>query len=259
MRAKTTPICRKFAVLAHPHPNSTSNNSNLRQLRAKTTPICRKFPVGVGDDRGVTVPSVAADDAGAVRRVADVLRAGGVVVMPTDTVYGLAALPSMAAATRRIFELKGREQDVPLAVLCADTTQAAGLTTPAGAETVRALSRFWPGPLTVVLPRRDGLELHLGEPPDTVGVRVPALDFVRGLARAVGPVAATSANRHGLPTPAGALDAAASLVQPPDLVVDGGPAPGSASTVVDATVVPWRVLREGPLPAAAVLSVAPRR
>jgi L-threonylcarbamoyladenylate synthase len=178
--------------------------------------------------------------------VVRVLERGGVVVLPTDTVYGLATLPTSAAAVDRLLALKGRGRDVPLAVLCADADQALALAGPvAGIAAVAA--RYWPGPLTIVVPRREGLAFHLGAPPDTIGLRVPDHDLVRAVAARTGPIAATSANRHGEPTPDTAAGAEASLAGPVDLVVDGGRLDAGASTVVDATTSPWTSLRHGPI------------
>ena len=127
--------------------------------------------------------------------------AGGVVLLPTDTVYGLAALPGISSATARLFALKGRAAEAPLAVLCADQSQALSLAAVPAARPLGAVaSRWWPGPLTVVAQRRAGVELHLGEPSATVGLRVPDHDLVRAIASAVGPIAVTSANHHGRPT-----------------------------------------------------------
>lgn len=190
----------------------------------------------------------------AVERVAAALAAGGAVVLPTDTVYGLAALPRDHAATDRLFELKGRSAHTPLAVLCADVDQVLELVDPSVEGLVRAAGqRWWPGPLTLVLPRRIGVHLYLGEPDTTIGVRIPDHGLVRAVAAAVGPVAATSANRHGEPTPASAAGAAAALGPGVALVVDGGDLTVTASTVVDATQRPWVVLREGPIAGGEVL------
>lgn len=181
------------------------------------------------------------------RRVADVLASGGVVLLPTDTVYGLVALPADADATRRVFALKGRAADVPMAVLC--ESPEAGLALAASVpEAARRLAEVhWPGPLTLVLHRRPGLEWHIGDPVDTVGVRCPDHPLLRAVTALVGPVAATSANRHGMPTPDNAVEAAASLTDEVDLVVDGGLLPGTASSVIDATGESLRILRPGPI------------
>ena len=206
------------------------------------------------------VASSDADDPGAVDRVVAALTAGELVVVPTDTVYGLAALPHDRPAMERLFALKGRDERVPVAVLCADVEQALALTTAPVDPAVRAAAeRWWPGPLTLVLPRRDGLHLHLGEPETTIGVRVPDHDLVRSVAARVGPIAVTSANPHGAP-PATTADAAQAGLGPGvAVVVDGGPSARDASTVIDATQRGWRVLRDGPLPAADVIATATDR
>jgi tRNA threonylcarbamoyl adenosine modification protein (Sua5/YciO/YrdC/YwlC family) len=192
------------------------------------------------------------------RQVAGARSSGAVVVLPTDTVYGLAALPADRSATDRLFDLKGRSASTPLAVLGAEVEQLMELVEPgAGAAAGQAAARFWPGPLTLVLPRRPGVELHLGEPVDTIGLRLPDHALVREVARLVGPIAATSANRHGeapVTTAAAAIEALGAGLA---LVVDGGTLPVTASTVVDTTSRPWRTLREGPIPSVDVLALAP--
>lgn len=178
-----------------------------------------------------------------VEEVAGVLRAGGAVVLPTDTVYGLAAL---AGHEDRLYELKDRPDAVPIAVLVAGPEQAAA----AGRfdeRSRRLVDALWPGPLTVVVERVDGT--------GTVGLRCPDDPWLRALCEAVGPLPTTSANRHGRPTPPTAAEAAADLAGEADLVVDGGPRGGVASTVVDVTGDEPRVLREGALASVEVLAL----
>jgi len=190
--------------------------------------------------RGGAVDDVAA--------AADVLRAGGVVLLPTDTLYGVAVATDVPGATERLFSLKGRDRDVPIAVLVADAVQAWTLVAPPVPEVAAGLAaRFWPGALTLVLRREPSWTVDLGGDATTVGLRCPDHELVRALCRSVGPLATTSANRHGHPTPPTAQDAAAELGAV-DLVVDGGRLQGMASTVVDCTVEPVRVLREGAIP-----------
>lgn len=184
---------------------------------------------------------------GTVRAAAALLRRGLVVALPTDTVYGLAALPGLASATRRLFELKGRAADVPIAVLCAATNQALGLAEPPSPEVRRVVERLWPGPLTVVLRRRRDVDFDLGRPTGTIGLRCPDHDLVRALAREVGPLATTSANHHGEPTPLTAAEVAQLFGDEVGMVLDGGACAGTPSTVVDAVGPGWRVLREGPI------------
>lgn len=207
----------------------------------------------------MTSPRIALSDdpSSAVEHIAAALLAGGVVLLPTDTVYGLVALPGIASATARLFELKGRATATPLAVLCADLDQAVALAAlEAGPALAAVGARWWPGPLTIVAPRRPGLDLHLGSPSTTIGLRVPDHDVVRAVASLVGPVAATSANRHGEPTAVTAPEAAASLGSGIALIVDGGPLVGVASTVLDATTQPWTVLRAGSIAGSGVIEAA---
>jgi len=177
------------------------------------------------------------------------LRAGDAVIVPTDTVYGVAALPSVAGAVRRLFALKDRTEDHPLAVLVGDPAQAVGLVEPPADDVQELMARAWPGPLTVVLRRAASAgALELGGDGTTIGVRCPNHDLLLALLDAVGPLATTSANRHGEPTPPMAAAAAATLCGPVAVVLDGGPCAGQPSTVVDCTVNPWRVLRRGAYP-----------
>jgi len=178
--------------------------------------------------------------------VVAVLRAGGTVVLPTDTVCGLAALPTDNRAMARLHALKGRSSDQPVAVLVADADQAAALLADPGPDAERWMATLWPGPLTIVARRAEAARgFALGGDPDTIGVRCPDDDAIRAIASQVGPLAATSANRHGEPTPERAVEAAAALLGAVDLVVDVGVAGTVASTVVDVTVEPWVVRRVG--------------
>lgn len=192
-------------------------------------------------------------DPGAIRRAVALLRAGGTVVMPTDTVYGLAALPTVDGATRALSTLKARAIGQPFAVLVADVDQALDLIEPPTAAVRQWMAELWPGPLTLVARRSTAAAgLALGGNPDTIGVRCPAHEFVRAVAAEIGPIATTSANRHAEPTPAGAVDAAGSLDGLVDLIIDGGPAGTVASTVVDVTGDRWQILRPGVVTEAAL-------
>lgn len=171
------------------------------------------------------------------------LRAGEPVGVPTDTVYGLAAGAGDADAIQRLFELKERPADRSIAVLIADVGAAETLVefTP---QALRLAERFWPGPLTIVAARTPSAPSHLGTG-DTIGVRVPDDEVMRAIA-GLGPLAVTSANLHGGPTPSTA-QGVAELFPALCLVVDGGPRPGASSTVVDVTAATPVVLREGPV------------
>ena len=193
---------------------------------------------------------IDAADEGAVQQAAAVLASGGTVLLPTDTVYGVAALPMLPGATRQLFDLKDRNSDQPIAVLVADIDQALELVEDPSEAVARWMATLWPGPLTLVLARSpEALPMDLGGEADTIGVRCPDHPFVRALAAEVGPIATTSANRSGEPTPTSAAEAAAALVGEVDLVVDGGPAGTLASSVVDASLATWQLLREGAISA----------
>lgn len=193
-------------------------------------------------------------DPALVEALVAALRAGDPVVVPTDTVYGLAALPSVPGATAGLFALKDRRPDTPLAVLVADVAAARDAAAAWTPSLDRLADRFWPGPLTLVVARGPAAgDWELGGDPGTIGLRCPAHALVRAVAAEAGPIATTSANAHGRPTPSTATAAAATLTGPVAVVADGGPLEGSASTVVDLTGPEPVLLREGPLPLAAVL------
>ena len=178
------------------------------------------------------------------------LRAGEVIGIPTDTVYGLAVDPFHAGGTDRLFAAKRRPRDVELPVLVAGPSQARSLAQPVPDVAHRLMERFWPGALTLVLPRMrvPGRTLDLGDNVVTVGVRCPDHDLVRDLCRRVGPLATTSANLHGQPTAQTAADVEAQLGDAVALVLDGGTCAGAPSTVVDCTGPEPTLLREGRIP-----------
>ena len=186
------------------------------------------------------------------------LRAGLVVAVPTDTVYGLAAVASDPAATDRIFAMKQRPADVVLPVLVASLEQARSIgSLPPGSCAARLAARWWPGALTIVVPRTAaGASLALGGDAATVGVRCPASPVVQRLAAAAGPLAVTSANLHGRPTPSTAAGVAAEFGPAVAVVVDGGVLPGAPSTVVSCVdAAGLRVLRAGAIDEQALLAV----
>jgi L-threonylcarbamoyladenylate synthase len=200
----------------------------------------------------VTASLVPADRAGVAKAV-EVLRAGGVVALPTDTVYGIATTLDAPRGVERLFVIKERPTEKAVMVLVDALDQVADLVelTPwAG-----ALASLWPGGLTLVLPMRDPSRVPaaLTAGQATLGVRVPDHPVPRALARAVGPIPATSANRSGMPDSRSAADVLATLGDRLDVVIDGGPSPGGTpSTVVDCSAVPLRVYREGAIPLARV-------
>jgi L-threonylcarbamoyladenylate synthase len=188
---------------------------------------------------------VHADDDGALAS-AEALGGGGVVVVPTDTVYGLAARPADLDAVQAVFRAKGRPEGMHLPVLAASLEQVRALgvaITPAAAALAR---QWWPGPLTMAF----GFDPDAGRPAwlagrDEVAVRIPDHDFLRALLARTGVLVVTSANRHGAPTPHTALDVAATLGRSVDLVVDGGVLQDVPSTLVNVRRSEAVVEREG--------------
>jgi len=186
------------------------------------------------------------DGAAQWQRAALELRAGNIVVVPTDTVYGIAADAFNAAATRRIFALKRRPRSLPLPVLVSRPRQAWALaaSVPAAAEDLAAA--YWPGALTLILPQTPGLSWDLGESSDTIALRMPMHEGLLSMLEAVGPVAATSANLSGEPTARAVAEIAAKFGEGVSLYVDGGPASTDVgSTIVDVSGPVPLVVREG--------------
>lgn len=187
---------------------------------------------------------------------AEAIRAGGVVVLPTDTVYGLAAMPYRAAPVRALYALKGRGQERPMALVAADLDTLFGLVPELCGRSGVIARALLPGPLTLVLPNPARRFAWLtGERDDAVGVRVPILSGVaRELLDRVGVVAATSANRPGGTDPSRLEEVAAAILEGADAVVDGGELPGTPSTVLDFSGDEPRVLREGAAPSGEALA-----
>lgn len=185
-----------------------------------------------------------------IDRALGVLRAGGLVAIPTETVYGLAADASNADAVRRIFAVKGRPMDHPLIVHVGSAGQLGewAATIPVSAAVLA--DACWPGPLTLLVARAANvLDLVTGGR-STIGVRVPAHPLtLELLARFGGGLAAPSANRFGRVSPTTADHVRADLGDDVDFVLDGGPCPiGVESTIVDCTVDPPQILRPGGIP-----------
>ena len=187
------------------------------------------------------------------------LRAGELVAFPTETVYGLGGLALDRGALRRIFALKGRPATHPLIAHVLDAAQAATLTTTWDARAQALAARFWPGPLTLVVPRAPSVPAELSGGKPTVAIRAPAHPIARELLLRVGqPLAAPSANRYQSLSPTTAAHVARAFADEDLLVVDGGPcAAGLESTVLDLTATPPAILRPGPLPLAALRALVP--
>jgi L-threonylcarbamoyladenylate synthase len=203
----------------------------------------------------MTAEIVPDDDAGRASAVR-ILRAGGVVAMPTDTVYGIGVDLSVPGGIERLFEAKRRPTDRAIVLLLAEMGQAATLAEWPAAAAVLAAA-FWPGGLTLVLPHRPGVALpaELTGGRATIGLRVPDHPSPRALAAALGPLPVTSANVSGLPEARTAAEIVTQLGNEVNLVLDGGPSRGGPpSTVVDCTVEPPRILRAGSIAAAEIVA-----
>ena len=181
----------------------------------------------------------------AARMAAEVVAAGGVVLLPTESYYGLGVDPLDADGVARICAMKNRGPELGLPVLCAGWEQLETLVRMPERFRIK-LSRMWPAPLTVVVPSIVATAASRG---GTLAVRIPAHASLRALLYRTGPLTGTSANRHGRP-PCATPDAAlASLLEAPNLVLDAGPAAGGEpSTVVDLSGEAPRVLRSGACP-----------
>jgi tRNA threonylcarbamoyl adenosine modification protein (Sua5/YciO/YrdC/YwlC family) len=182
------------------------------------------------------------------------LHSGQVIAIPTDTVYGLAADAFHTGAADRLFAVKRRPRDVDLPVLVAEERQALDLTTGVPEVARRLMARFWPGALTLVLPRHPDVVADLGDDEATIGLRCPDHEVARDLCRRVGPLATTSANLHGQPTATTAEEVADLFGSAVAVVLDGGTCDGAPSTVVDCTGADPKLLREGRIPWTAIAS-----
>lgn len=174
---------------------------------------------------------------------------GRLVLLPTDTVYGVAADAFSPDAVTALLAAKNRGRGMPVPVLIGEASTLAGLvvrTPPAATALAQA---FWPGGLTLVLEHAPTLAWDLGDAEGTVAVRLPDDDLTRDLLRRTGPLAVSSANRSGRPAATTAQEAAAQLGEHTAVVLDGGPrADSAASTIVDCTGATPRVLRVGAIP-----------
>lgn len=199
----------------------------------------------------MSVPArlVVADDPSALGLAVEAIRAERLVAVPTETVYGLACALTEGAVVRLV-EAKGRDVGKGLTLLVDELSDAAGLVVESPAAR-RLAGRFWPGPLTMVVPLQQGVELPYAVTGGThaVGLRVPDQPFTRRLARALGPLPLTSANRSGEPDAQDAVEVRTAVGAAVDLIIDGGRAPGGVPSTVVALEADgsWRLLRAGPI------------
>jgi L-threonylcarbamoyladenylate synthase len=188
-----------------------------------------------------------------VERAVGILKKGGIVAYPTDTVYGLGGDVFSVEAIKRIYKVKQRPENMPLSVLLADSSKLRDIAVVPDLAWC-LIERFWPGGLTLVLPKRDTLPDIVTAGGNKIAVRVPAHDIpirlIRGLGR---PIVGTSANISGKPNPLTAEEVDAQLGKKVDLIIDGGRCPGGVeSTVVDVTSEYPVILRAGIIPEAEI-------
>jgi L-threonylcarbamoyladenylate synthase len=185
-------------------------------------------------------------DGATVGRAVEILRGGGVIAFATDTFYGLAADPRRDDAVDRVFDAKGRPDSMPIPLVAADLPQAGGVAE--FGEVELSLARhFWPGPLTIVAPARQGLAQRVLGPGSTIAVRVPAHEVARALCASFGHcLTATSANLTGKASPSAVPDIDPALAARIDAALDSGPAPGGPpSTIVTVASGRLQLIRAG--------------
>ncbi|MBI3994917.1 MAG: threonylcarbamoyl-AMP synthase [Nitrospirae bacterium] len=182
-----------------------------------------------------------------VQEAVRVIRSGGVVAFPTETFYGLGVDPFNASAVERLFAVKGRDPGKPILLVIDDLKRAEGIVLAVSDDARSLIRKFWPGPLTLLFKGSSRIAPALTGGTGKIGIRIPSHPVALQLLRAAGqPLTATSANRSGQPGAALAGTVEETLGPQIDLIVDGGAAPGGPeSTIVDVTLHPPRLIREG--------------
>jgi len=182
----------------------------------------------------------------AIQQAFNIIQDGGVIAFPTDTVYGIGADAFQEKAVEKLFQIKNRDLDKGIPILCAAVEDLTRLTEALPDKTAEVTKVFWPGPLTLILPGSPALPAVIS-PDDSIGIRIPAHQETLAMLRRTGPLAATSANLAGFPSATSAQQVFDQLSGKLDLILDGGPSPGGqASTVLDMRETP-RILRAGPI------------
>lgn len=185
-------------------------------------------------------------DSSLLSDAAALIRKGGVVAIPTDTFYGLAANPFDSQVVSRLFDIKGRESSKPILLLISRLEMLPSLVEEISPLAEKVMARFWPGPLTLIFKASKRLPDLLTGGTGTIGIRFPkAVLPVRLIDRVGFPITATSANRSGEPSPASAQEVARALGASLDGILDGGPCSTLPSTVLDVTTSEPNLLREG--------------
>ncbi|MGY5764903.1 L-threonylcarbamoyladenylate synthase [Brachybacterium sp. DNPG3] len=184
----------------------------------------------------------------ALQAAVEAVRDGKLIVLPTDTVYGIGADAFDPDAVQSLLDAKGRGRDTPPPVLVGDQAVLLALAVDVPEYAERLAEEFWPGALTLILSAQPSLTWDLGETRGTVALRMPDDEVALDLLRRTGPLAVSSANRHGKAAALSVLDAATQLGDSVEIYLDGGPARlGTSSTIIDTTVTPAEIVREGTL------------
>ncbi|WP_062950286.1 L-threonylcarbamoyladenylate synthase [Brachybacterium sp. sponge] len=192
----------------------------------------------------------------ALAAAVDAVRGGGLIVLPTDTVYGIGADAFTPQAVQDLLEAKGRGRDTPPPVLIGDHAVLMALATDLPEYVEDLTDALWPGALTIILTAQPSLTWDLGETRGTVALRMPEDETALELLRRTGPLAVSSANRHGKPAATSVLDAATQLGDAVEVYLDGGAARiGASSTILDATVTPAEIVREGAITKQQIIDV----
>ena len=190
---------------------------------------------------------IAGNSPESIQQALEVLQAGGLVAFPTDTVYGVGALAFDGKAVESIYKAKDRPVEKAIPVLLGDIEDINKVASEVPRMAKKLADRFWPGPLTIIVPKQISLPNSVSAT-NTVGVRVPDHIIARNVLRAAGPMAVTSANLSGQPSPSTAQEVFAQLNGRIALILDGGKTPGGVpSTVVDCTGAKPVISREGPI------------
>jgi L-threonylcarbamoyladenylate synthase len=192
----------------------------------------------------------------ALAAAVDAVRGGGLIVLPTDTVYGIGADAFTPQAVQDLLEAKGRGRDTPPPVLIGDHAVLMALATDLPDYVEDLTDALWPGALTIILTAQPSLTWDLGETRGTVALRMPEDETALELLRRTGPLAVSSANRHGKPAARTVLEAATQLGDAVEIYLDGGEAQlGESSTILDATVTPAEIVREGAITKQQIIEV----
>jgi L-threonylcarbamoyladenylate synthase len=181
-----------------------------------------------------------------IHTAAEVVKKGGVIIYPTETLYGLGADPRIPEAMKRVYAIKGREKAKPIPFLITDQEMLETLVEDIPPLGKKLMDKYWPGPLTLIFRAKKGLPPPLGGEEGTIGLRISSHPVARAIVEAIGaPLTSTSANPAGEGDLTDVRMIAQVFGDQVDLIIDGGQVPGIGSTVVDLSVTPPRVVREG--------------